>query len=316
MAVDQGHRQIGFGTNTILDAVTKRHFLGTDRQYRAVNTVTNGAASGPAVAYPSLSLIQPSRRIGHPARTSQAGEPILMRRVSAPLAWLCMLVTLCAAGARPASAQQTTGIITGRIVDDQGAAVPGATVTGKNAATGFSRTDVSDGEGIFRLNALPVGTYDITTELQGFTKVENKGIVVNVGQTLDLNLTLKLATVQETITVNAETPLIQTSSSSVGGVVDINRIENLPLNGRQFANAAVTIPASASASTPTRPRARSSRRRLAAATAATSTTRSTAATTTTTRSAACCSSSRSRPSRSSTSSPSATRPSTVAATAA
>ena len=66
--------------------------------------------------------------------------------------------------------------------------------------------------------------------------------MVNVGQTLDLNLTLKLATVSETITVNAETPLIQTTSSSVGGVVDVNRIENLPLNGRQFANAAMTIP--------------------------------------------------------------------------
>ena len=154
------------------------------------------------------------------------------------------MIVLCAIwlAATPAAAQQTTGSISGRIVDDQGAAVPGATVTGKNAATGFSRTDVSDGEGIFRLNALPVGTYDITTELQGFSKVENKGIVVNVGQTLDLNFTLKLATVQETITVNADTPLIQTSSSSVGGVVDVNRIENLPLNGRQFANAAITIP--------------------------------------------------------------------------
>src|SRR5262245_53917003 len=154
------------------------------------------------------------------------------------------MIVLCAIwlAAVPAAAQQTTGSITGRIVDDQGAAVPGATVTGKNAATGFSRTDVSDGEGIFRLNALPVGTYDITTELQGFTKVENKGIVVNVGQTLDLNFTLKLATVQESITVNAETPLIQTSSSSVGGVVDVGRIESLPLNGRQFANAALTIP--------------------------------------------------------------------------
>ena len=64
----------------------------------------------------------------------------------------------------------------------------------KNAATGFIRTDVSDGEGIYRLTALPVGTYDITAELQGFSKVENKGIVVNVGQTLDLNMTLKLAT--------------------------------------------------------------------------------------------------------------------------
>ena len=55
-------------------------------------------------------------------------------------------------------------------------------------------------------------------------------------------MTLKLATVQETVTVNAETPLIETSSSSVGGVVDVSRIESLPLNGRQFANLAATIP--------------------------------------------------------------------------
>ena len=153
------------------------------------------------------------------------------------------MIVLCSIwlAATPAVAQQTTGSISGRILDDQGAAVPGATVTGKNLATGFVRTDVSDGEGIFRLTALPVGTYDLTTELQGFSKVESKGVVVNVGQTLDLNLTLKLATVSETITVNAESPLIQTSSSSVGGVVDVNRIENLPLNGRQFANAAITI---------------------------------------------------------------------------
>ena len=161
-----------------------------------------------------------------------------MRKIISSMIVLCSLWL----AATPAVAQQTTGSITGRIVDDQGAAVPGATVTVKNPATGFTRTDVSDGEGIFRLTALPVGTYDLITELQGFSKVENKGIVVNVGQTLALNFTLKLATVQETITVNAETPLIQTSSSSVGGVVDVNRIENLPLNGRQFANAAITIP--------------------------------------------------------------------------
>ena len=66
--------------------------------------------------------------------------------------------------------------------------------------------------------------------------------MLNVGQTLDVDMTLKLATVQESITVNAETPLIETSSSSVGGVVDITRIESLPLNGRQFANLAATIP--------------------------------------------------------------------------
>ena len=154
------------------------------------------------------------------------------------------MIVLCSIwlAATPAVAQQTTGSITGRIVDDQGAAVPGATVTAKNPATGFTRTDVSDGEGIFRLTALTVGNYDLTTELSGFSKVETKGVIVNVGQTLDLNFTMKLATVSETITVNAETPLIQTTSSSVGGVVDVQRIENLPLNGRQFANLAATIP--------------------------------------------------------------------------
>jgi hypothetical protein len=144
--------------------------------------------------------------------------------------------------AMPAVAQQTTGNITGRIVDGQGAAVPGVTVTAKNPQTGFTRSDVSDGEGTYRLNSLPVGTYDLTAELQGFKGVENKGIVVNVGQTLDVNMALSVATVQETVTVTGESPLIETSNSSVGGVVDIGRIENLPLNGRQFANLAATIP--------------------------------------------------------------------------
>jgi outer membrane receptor protein involved in Fe transport len=147
-----------------------------------------------------------------------------------------------ALAASPVSAQQTTGSITGRIIDDQGAAVPGVSVNGRNTQTGFTRSDVSDAEGVYRLTALPVGTYDITAELQGFTRVENRGIVLNVGQTLDITITLKVASLAETVTVTGETPLIETSSSAVGGVVDVGRIENLPLNGRQFANAAITIP--------------------------------------------------------------------------
>ncbi len=157
------------------------------------------------------------------------------------LALACVLGALALAAA-PAWAQQTTGTIAGRIVDAQGAVVPGATVTGKNVLTGFTRSEVTDASGSYRLAALPVGTYDLTAELQGFTRVENKGIVVNVGQTLEVAMTLKLATVSETVTVTGGTPLIETSSSSVGGVVDIGRIENLPLNGRQFANLAATIP--------------------------------------------------------------------------
>ena len=156
---------------------------------------------------------------------------------------ICAALALCALVlSSPAFAQQTTGNITGRITDDQNAAIPGVTVTGKNTETGFVRTGVTDGEGIYRLRALPVGTYDITAELQGFSKIENKGIVLNVGQTLDIPVTLKVATLSESVEVRGETPMIERTSSSVGGVVDVERMESLPLNGRQFANAAITIP--------------------------------------------------------------------------
>jgi hypothetical protein len=160
-----------------------------------------------------------------------------MRAVRATVAILAVLcfTTL-------ASAQQTTGTLIGKIADEQGAVVPGATVSATNPATGFNRTAVSDAEGIYRLNALPVGQYDLTVELSGFAGVERKGFVVNVGQTITLDFTLKLATVAETITVSAAAPLIESSVSSVGGVVDIGRIESIPLNGRQFANLAATLP--------------------------------------------------------------------------
>src|SRR5262249_51085667 len=79
-------------------------------------------------------------------------------------------------------------------------------------------------------------------ELQGFSTIDHKGIVVSVGQTVDLNFDLKVAQVSESVNVTGESPLVETSSSSVGGVVDVKNIESLPLNGRQFANLALTIP--------------------------------------------------------------------------
>jgi outer membrane receptor protein involved in Fe transport len=154
---------------------------------------------------------------------------------------LAALVLACATAGN-AAAQQTTGNISGRIVDAQGSAVPGVTVTGRNTQTGFVRTDTSDGEGVYRLTALPIGTYDVTAELQGFSRFESKGLVLNVGQNMAVDISMSVANISETVTVTGETPLIETSNSSVGGVVDMARMENLPLNGRQFANAAVTIP--------------------------------------------------------------------------
>jgi hypothetical protein len=141
-----------------------------------------------------------------------------------------------------AFAQQTTGNVTGRVVDQQGAAIPGATVTAKSPSTGFIRTETSDAGGVYRLAALPVGIYEVTADLAGFATISKKDIEVNVGETSAIDFSMKVAALAETVNVTGATPLIQTTSSSVGGVVDVKRIESLPLNGRQFANLAATIP--------------------------------------------------------------------------
>ncbi len=139
-------------------------------------------------------------------------------------------------------AQQTAGNVAGRVLDDQGAAIPGVTVTAKSTATGFTRSEVSDAEGVYRLSSLPVGVYDVTAELQGFTSVSRKAVAVTVGQTVSFDFALKVAALAETVNVTGATPLIQTTASSVGTVVDVQRIESIPLNGRQFANLAATVP--------------------------------------------------------------------------
>ena len=141
-----------------------------------------------------------------------------------------------------AYAQQTAGNIDGRIVDQQNAPVPGATVTASNGQTGFSRSAVSDSEGLYRLSALPIGTYDLKVELSGFSGLERKNLTVSVGQTLTIDFTLQVAQVAESVDVTGASPLVEVSASSVGGVVDVKNIESLPLNGRQFANLALTIP--------------------------------------------------------------------------
>ena len=141
----------------------------------------------------------------------------------------------------PAHAQMTTGSISGRITDAQGAAVPGVTIEARNADTGLVRAAVSNDTGTYHLSALPVGTYAVIAQLSGFRRFEATDIAVNIGRGVSLNPTLQVELTQS-ITVTATTGLISTRSSSVGEVVDLARIEGLPMNGRQFANLAATVP--------------------------------------------------------------------------
>ncbi len=140
-----------------------------------------------------------------------------------------------------AAAQQTSGNVNGRVLDQSQAAVPGVTVSATNTATGFNRVVTTDGEGVYHLTALPIGMYDVKVDLQGFQPI-TRNIEVTVGANIDVNFDLKTSGVAESVQVTAQTPLIETSTSSVGGIVETHRIESLPLNGRQFANLAATIP--------------------------------------------------------------------------
>jgi outer membrane receptor protein involved in Fe transport len=148
-----------------------------------------------------------------------------------------------ALAALPAYAQMTTGAVTGRITDEQGGAIPGVVVQAQNGETGFVRTDVTDETGTYYLAALPVGSYAVTTDLSGFREFRAPAVPVNISRDVTLDVTLQLATLAETVTVSAAAPApVSTRSSAVGEVVDLARIQGLPLNGRQFANLAATVP--------------------------------------------------------------------------
>ena len=150
---------------------------------------------------------------------------------------LCLLLPCLSA-----FAQQSTGAISGRVLNQEDAPLPAVTVTAKNVTTGFSRTDTTNSAGVYRLAALPVGIYEVNAALPGFRPVSKKDVEVNVAQVQAIDFMMEAAVLAETVNVTGATPLVETTSSSVGGVVSPRRIESLPLNGRQFANLAATIP--------------------------------------------------------------------------
>src|SRR5262245_3373397 len=140
-----------------------------------------------------------------------------------------------------ASAQTTTGDVSGIIVDAQKAPLSGVTVHATNTDTGATRDAQSDKSGVYRLPGLQIGTYQVVATLPGMQSYSAR-VVLNVGRDVRLDIALQLAGIRDEVKVTASSPLISTRSSSVGEVVDLARIEALPLNGQQFANLAATVP--------------------------------------------------------------------------
>lgn len=150
----------------------------------------------------------------------------LSSMTSAALA--AVLVVLSAAGL---AAQSSTGGMRGTVKDSQGV-IPGATVALVNEANGTSRETVTNEAGVYSFPALDPATYSVKVAVPGFRTFERKGVRVNTQANVGLDITLEVGSLEETITVTADAPLIETTNASTGGVVDQKTLESIPTAGR------------------------------------------------------------------------------------
>ena len=153
------------------------------------------------------------------------------------------LVTLLAVMATtPAGAQIGAAALTGIVVDATGAPLPAATVTAVAAGTNLSRAVVTASDGGFLVPGLPPGPYRVRVDAVGFKPLTRDGIRLVTGETIRLDLQLEVGGVSEGLTITADAPLLRSTSSGLGHVVDHRRIVDLPLNGRSVIALASLVP--------------------------------------------------------------------------
>src|SRR5438876_2183749 len=131
-------------------------------------------------------------------------------------------------------AQGFSAAISGTVRDTTGAVLPGVSITVTNTESGLMRTVVSNETGSYNFQSLPVGPYELITDLPGFKQQVRRGINLVVGQQAVVNLTLEVGAIAEKVEVTEEAPLVNTTLSSTSGLINEGQIKDLPLNGRSF----------------------------------------------------------------------------------
>ena len=135
-----------------------------------------------------------------------------------------------------------TARVGGKVTDQQGGVLPGATVIITNVATGLSAEVTTNASGVYSYPSLDPGTYRLTVALPGFANYVREGILLVSGQGITLDASLSVEGVTETVTVTGESPMISTRESSVSGVVESEEIENVPINTRDVQQLALLVP--------------------------------------------------------------------------
>src|SRR5688572_25778192 len=154
---------------------------------------------------------------------------------------LLVLVLLAGTGVE-SSAQGFKATIVGTVVDTTGGVLPGVTVTVVSEGTGQTATTITSSEGTFSLLQLPPGRYVLTVELNGFRKFVQSGIVLETDQVRRVAATLEVGDIAEAVTVAAPVAFLNTDTSNKGEVITARQLEDLPLNGRNYAELALLVP--------------------------------------------------------------------------
>lgn len=144
--------------------------------------------------------------------------------------------------AAPVDAQQGTAQISGRVTDEQGAVLPGVSLTITNEATGVSREVTSSAEGAYSASQLVPGTYRVLAKLAGFRNVDRSGLLLQVGTTMTLNLAMPVGGLEESVTVTGVSPLVDVTSARVGGNIGTAELAELPAMNRNYFAAVALLP--------------------------------------------------------------------------
>jgi hypothetical protein len=171
----------------------------------------------------------------------------MKNRSTAVTGALMVLFAFLALVTAPAGVAQTfRGSIQGTVTDTTGAAVPGAQVKVFSPSTGLSRTVAANDQGEYAASELPLGTYSITVEKQGFRTMTLTQIPVSVGSPTRANVKLATGGVEEMVEVKADVPMVEVASNTTGGTIEASDASELPLNGRDYTKLLELVPGASS----------------------------------------------------------------------
>ena len=155
-----------------------------------------------------------------------------------------VLMLVAALLATPSALAQSTATLQGTVTDAKGAVLPNATVLAKNRSTASERTTQTDNDGNYQFAALPVGLYTVEVRITGFKTQLADHVTIEVARTVVQNFQMEVGALTEQVLVSSDVPVIETTTTSVGTVINQRTVQEIPLNGRHFVDLGLLIPGS------------------------------------------------------------------------